>query len=208
MNSSYSIQRGAVREAASIHNTHTVTSVAILAAISFALAFFEFPVPLSPSFARMDLSDFPALVGAMTLGPWAGVAVELVKNLLGLLSTSTGGVGELANFLMGGSLAFSAGVIYYQRNGNAWLACGLGSIAMAVTAALTNYFILLPLFEGFMPLDALIASFAEFIPFIRTKLDVVLWNAIPFNLLKGLGISLVTMLVFPKLTPILRGPAR
>ena len=59
-----------------------------------------------------------------------------------------------------------------------------------------------------MPLDALITSFAEFIPFIHTKLDVVLWNAIPFNLLKGLGISLVTMLVFPKLTPILRGPAR
>ena len=65
--------------------------------------------------------------------------------------------------------------------------------------------ILLPLFETFMPLDALIASFAEFIPFIHTKLDVVLWNAIPFNLLKGLGIALVTLVVYPKLTPVLRG---
>lgn len=134
--------------------------------------------------------------------------MELVKNLLGLLSSGTGGVGELANFLMGGSLAFTAGLIYYQRNRYAWLACGLSSVTMAVTAVLTNYFILLPLFEGFMPLDALIASFAEFIPFIRTKLDVVLWNAVPFNLLKGLGISLVTMLVFPRLTPILRGRTR
>ena len=209
MNSSdIAIRHNGTRKAASIRNVHTITSVAILSAISFALAFFEFPVLLSPSFARMDLSDFPALIGAMTLGPWAGVAVELVKNLLGLFSTSTGGVGELANFLMGGSLAFTAGLVYYRWHGNGWLACALGSVAMAVMAALTNYFILLPLFEGFMPLDTLIASFAEFIPFIRTKLDVVLWNAVPFNLLKGLGISLVTMLAFPKLTPILRGHTR
>ena len=156
----------------------------------------------------MDISDFPALVGAMTLGPWAGVAVELVKNLLSLFSTSTGGIGELANFLMGSSLSFTAGLVFYKWRGRAWLACLLGSAAMAVMAALSNYFILLPLFENFMPLDALIASFTEFIPFIHTKLDVVLWNAVPFNLLKGVGISLVTMLVFPKLTPILRGHTR
>lgn len=204
-----SVQRsGNVRETASIRSIHTMTSVALLAAISFALAFFEFPVPLSPSFAKMDISDFPALVGAMTLGPWAGLAVELIKNLLGLLSTSTGGVGELANFLMGGAMAFTAGMVYYKRSERAWLACLLGSVAMAVMAALTNYFILLPLFENFMPMEALIASFSEFIPFIHTKLDVVLLNAVPFNLLKGLGISLVTLLVYPKLTPVLRGKAR
>ena len=190
---------------ASIRNTRTMTSVALLAAVSFALAFFEFPVPFSPSFAKMDLSDFPALVGAMTLGPWAGVAVELIKNLLGLLTTSTGGVGELANFLMGGTFSFVAGAIYYKGKGNAWLACLLGSLAMAIMAALTNYFILLPLFENFMPLDALIASFAASMPFINSKLDVVLLNAIPFNLLKGLGISLVTLFLYRRLTPILRG---
>lgn len=91
---------------ASIRNTRTMTSVALLAAVSFALAFFKFPVPLSPSFAKMDLSDFPALIGAMTLGPWAGVAVELIKNLLGLLTTSTGGVGELANLPYGRHVFF------------------------------------------------------------------------------------------------------
>lgn len=192
----------------SIRNTRTMTSVALLAAVSFALAFFEFPVPLSPSFAKMDLSDFPALIGAMTLGPWAGVAVELVKNALGLLTTSTGGIGELANFLMGGAFSFVAGTVYYKGKGNAWLACLLGSLAMAAMAAVTNYFILLPLFESFMPMEALIASFTEFIPFIRTKLDVVLLNAVPFNLLKGLGISLVTLLIYRKLTPILRGIER
>lgn len=209
MNSnSISINHSVNRETASIRNIHTITSVAILAAISFALASFEFPVPLSPSFARMDISDFPALVGAMALGPWAGVAVEIVKNLLGLFSTSTGGIGELANFLMGSSLSFTAGLVFYKWRSRAWLAWLLGPAAMAVMAALSNYFILLPLFENFMPLDALIASFTEFIPFIHTKLDVVLWNTVPFNLLKGVGISLVAMLVFPRLTPVLRGHTR
>ena len=60
------------------------------------------------------------------------------------------------------------------------------------------------MFEGFMPLDQVIASFGAFIPFIRTKLDVVLFNAFPFNLLKGLVIGALTMLVYKRLRPILK----
>lgn len=206
MSSNITIKRNSVvQQAASFRSTQTMTSIALLSAISFVLSFLEFPVPLSPSFAKMDLSDFPALIGAMSLGPWAGVSVELIKNLLGLLSTSTGGVGELANFLMGGSMTFVAGTIYYKGKGTAKFACILGSVTMAVVSALTNYWVLLPLFESFMPLDILIESFASFIPFINTKLDVVFWNTIPFNLSKGLGISIATLLIIPKLTPVLRG---
>ena len=205
MNSITMKKNSSFQQAASIRSIQTMTSIALLSAISFLLAFLEFPLPLSPSFAKMDLSDLPALVGAMTLGPWAGVLVELVKNLLGLLSTSTGGVGELANFLMGGSMVFVAGMVYYKGKGTAKLACMIGSVTMTVVSALANYWILLPLFESFMPLDALIESFTAFIPFIHTKLDVVLWNTIPFNLLKGLGISIVTLLIMPKLIPVFRG---
>lgn len=210
MNNTFiSMPNASIRKAAPVRSARTMTVISLLAAMSFILALFEFPVPFSPSFAKMDLSDFPALIGAMTMGPWVGVLVELVKNLLGLFSTSTGGVGELANFLMGGAMVYLAGTIYYKNHRPAWLGCLAGSVGMAIMAAVTNYFILLPMFENFMlPLDALIASFAEFIPFIHTKLDVVLLNAIPFNLLKGLGISIVTLAVFPKLTPVLRGKGR
>lgn len=76
---------------------------------------------------------------------------------------------------------------------------------MGVTAALANYFILLPLFESFMPLDQLIAAFGEFLPFIKTKLDIVIYNAFPFNMLKGLAIGVITMMVYKKLTPVLKG---
>ena len=162
-------------------STRTITMTALLAAISYVLAFLEFPVPLSPSFARMDLSDLPALIGTFAFGPVTGVMIELIKNILQLLSTSTGGIGELANFLI------------------------ISSVVMGIAAAIANYFILLSLFETFMPLEQLIASFGEFLPFIKTKLDVVLFNALPFNILKGLVIGAITMMIYKKLTPILKG---
>ena len=197
----------AIQKKSSIQNVRTLTMTAVLSAIAFVLAFFEFPVPLSPSFARMDLSDLPALIGAFAYGPAAGILIELVKNALQLLTSSTGGIGELANFIMGSSFVAAAGLIYkfHKTKKTVMIACLTASVMMGIVAALVNYFILLPVFEAFMPLDQLIASFGKFIPFIKTKLDVVLFNAFPFNLLKGIGISIVTMLLYKRLTPILKG---
>lgn len=189
------------------YHARAVTMTAMLAAVSYILAFVEFPVPLSPAFARMDLSDFPALIGAFAFGPVSGIMIELVKNGLQLLSTSTGGIGELANFLIGASFVWAAGFIYrsHKTKKTAWVSCIAGSFIMGIAAAAVNYFILLPMFEVFMPLDQVIASFGAFIPFIRTKLDVVLFNVLPFNVLKGLVIGIFTMVVYKRLMPVLKG---
>ena len=188
-------------------SVRTISMTAMLSAVAYLLAFVEFPVPLSPSFARMDLSDLPALIGAFAFGPISGLLIELVKNSLQLMTTSTGGIGEIANFLMGASYVVAAGVLYKHRKTKktALLACVAASFVMGAAAALANYFILLPLFETFMPLDQLIASFGAFLPFIHTKLDIVLFNALPFNILKGLVIGGFTMLTYKRLTPILKG---
>lgn len=201
------ISTAASKKGKFVFHARTLAMTAMLAAISFILGFLEFPVPLSPSFARMDLSDFPALIGAFAFGPVSGVTIELVKNALQILSTSTGGIGELANFVMGASYVFTAGLIYRFRKTKrtAWVACMIASVVMGIMSAVMNYFVLLPMFEQFMPLDQVIASFGVFIPFIKTKLDVVLYNAFPFNLLKGLVISFFTMLIYKRLTPILKG---
>lgn len=185
----------------------TITMTALLAALAYVLAFIEFPVPFSPPFARMDFSDFPALIGAFAFGPIAGVLIELVKNALQLLSTATGGVGEAANYLTGASYVFTAGLIYklHKTKTTAWIAGLTGSVVMGIMAGLANYYILLPLFEQFMPLDELIVSFEAYIPFIHSKRDIVLYNAFPFNLLKGVVISVVTMFVYKRLRPILKG---
>lgn len=188
-------------------STRDLTVTALLSAIAYLLAFVEFQVLLSPFFARMDYSDFPAMIAAFAFGPMYGVMVELVKNMLQLLTTSTGGVGEFANFMMGASFAWTAGVIYrlHKSKKQAWIACIAASFVMGVMAAVMNYFVLLTLFEAFMPLEQVIAAFGEILPFIRTKLDVVLYNAFPFNLIKGLLISVMTMLVYKKLRPVLKG---
>ena len=190
-----------------IWTTKKLTITAILSATSFILAFIEFPIPLSPSFARMDISDFPALIGSFAFGPIIGLLIELIKNILQLFSSSTAGIGELANFLIGSSFVVSAGFIYKQNQTKktAIVACMVSSLVMGIVAALTNYYILLPLFETFMPLDQLVDSFHQFLPFIHTKLDIVLYNAFPFNLLKGLCISIITICIYKHLTPILKG---
>ena len=202
--STISVPRSSKR---TLRSARTIAMTAMLSAVAYLLAFAEFPVPLSPAFARMDLSDLPALIGSFAFGPVFGLLIEFVKNALQMLTTSTGGVGEIANFLMGASYVVTAGFIYrrHKTKKTALAACIIASVVMGAAAALANYFILLPLFENFMPLDQLIASFAEFLPFIHTKLDVVLFNAFPFNLLKGLVIGGVTMLIYKKLTPVLKG---
>ena len=188
-------------------NVRVMVVTAMLSAVSFLLAFLEIPMPLSPSFAMMDLSDLPALIGSFALGPITGVIIELIKNGLQMFSTNTGGIGELANFFMGASFVFTAGIIYKRRKTKktALVACILAIVVMAVVAGLLNYFVLLPMYSVFMPLEQVIAAFSEIIPFIKTKLDVILFSAIPANIIKGLIISVFTMLIYKGVSPILKG---
>ena len=189
------------------NRTRKFIGAAMLIAVSFILQFLELPMPLSPAFARFDFSDLPALIGAFAYGPLWGVVIELGKNLLHLTVSATGGIGELANFLIGAALVFPAGIIY-KRNKcrkTALIGCAAGSLCMGVMAVVTNYFVLLPLFQMFMPLEEMIAAFTAFVPFIHTKLDIVLWNALPLNFLKGAVISLITMVLYKRLSPILKG---
>jgi riboflavin transporter FmnP len=191
-------------------NIRVMGSVAVLSAVSAVLSYINFTPPLSPAFVKLDISDVPALLAAFTFNPLAGVSVELINNLLGLFSSNTGGVGEFSNFIIGASMAFSAGLVY-KRNRTlkgALISLIAASAAMAIVGSVMNYFVLLPLYSVFMPMDAIIAAFGVFIPFIHTKLDVVLYNAFPFNLIKGLLISVITFFLYKRLSPILKGTAK
>ena len=186
---------------------HILVGAAMLSAVAFVLQLLELPMPLSTSFARMDFSDLPALIGAFAYGPVWGIVIEAVKNTLHLMQSATGGIGELANFLIGSALVVPAGIIYSRNKtrNTALIGCLVGSVCMGIASALANYYILLPLFQMFMPMEEMIAAFAAFIPLIHTKFDIVLLSALPMNVLKGLVISLVTMLIYKRLSPILKG---
>ena len=109
------VNNGTKSAAASKMNVRYLTVTAMLSAIAFILMFLDFSVPVMPNFIRMDLSELPALIGAFAMGPACGVWVCLVKNLLHLFMTSTGGVGELSNFVLGVAFVLPAGLIYKHK---------------------------------------------------------------------------------------------
>ena len=96
-------------------NIRYITVTAMLSAVAFILMFLDFSVPFMPGFIKMDISELPALIGAFSMGPACGVIVCLVKNLLHLLITTTGGVGELSNFSLGAVFVLTAGLIYKTK---------------------------------------------------------------------------------------------
>ncbi|MBN2899507.1 MAG: ECF transporter S component [Clostridia bacterium] len=188
------------------YSVSTMTKVSILSVIAFIIMFIEAPVFVFPGFLKIDLSDVPALVAGFALGPAAGVAVELLKNLLHLLRTSTGGVGEVANFVIGAALVVPAAVSYQKRKdrSGALVGLGVGILAMSIVGALANYYVLLPFYQNFMPLDAIIGMSAQANSAIVDIKTLIIYGIMPFNIFKGLVVAIITMLLYKKISPLLK----
>ena len=131
-----------------------LTVTAMLSAVAYILMFIDFPIPfLIPSFIQMDISELPALIGSFAMGPMCGVCICLVKNLLHLFITTTGGVGELSNFLLGVAFVLPAGLIYKTKKSkkNARNGALLGAVLMGIVSIPVNYFLTYPIYYNFMP---------------------------------------------------------
>ena len=135
-----------------------ITLTAMFGAISAILMMFSFNIPLVPSFIKMDLSELPALIGAFSMGPVSGVMVCLIKNLINVLFTTTGGVGELCNFILGATFVLPAGLIYkYKKNKKmAVIGALVGALVMALASLPINYYITYPMYTKFLPLDVIL----------------------------------------------------
>ncbi len=184
-------------------STNALVKIALLSVISYVFMLIDLPIPLFPLFLKLDLSDIPALIGTFALGPIAGVFIELIKNLLHLITkTSTGGVGELANFLVGASLVIPAGVLYARnkKRSSALLGMLLGTALMSIIGAITNYYIIIPFYSKMMPIDQIISWSASANAAIKDIKTLILYAIIPFNLLKGTIISIFTMLIYKKIS--------
>ncbi len=189
----------------STSKTHVLVKTSMLSVIAFVLMLLESQIPFFPEFLKIDLSDLPALIAGLAMGPLAGVSVEAVKNILHLLMTSTGGVGELANFLVGSSIVVPAALVYRYRKTKMTALVGLviGILTMAVTGALANYYILLPFYSTFFPLDAIIAMSAKVNPAIKDMSSLIIYGIVPFNLFKGVVLSVLTLAVYKRISRIL-----
>ena len=188
-------------------NVRAMTMTGMLSAIAFLLMFFDFSVPFMPNFIKMDLSELPALIGSFALGPVSGVAICLIKNLLHLMKTTTGGVGELSNFILGATFVFTAGMIYKhkQNKKSAIIGSLVGAVAMAVVSVFSNYYLVYPVYTKFMPLDAIIAAYQAINPNVDGLWACLICFNMPFTFVKGLFSVIITLLIYKRLSPIIKG---
>ena len=186
--------------------THKITVTAMLGAVATVLMFLEFPVPfLIPPFVKLDFSELPALLASFSLGPISGVVVCLIKNLVCCLRSSTGCVGELANFLIGVCLVVPAGVIYRRKKSRKTALWGavIGALVMAVMSIPINYFISYPVYSKLIAIDAIVGMYQQIRPGVNGLLEcLVLFNA-PFTLAKGLLATALCFLIYKPLSPLL-----
>ena len=169
--------------------------IAMLASVATVLMQFNFPLPAMPGFLKFDFGEIPAVIAVMTLGPVAGIAVELIKNILHwLLSGSPTGVpvGEIANFTTGLLFILPIYYIFNKFRTIKGLVSGLiaGTVSMAVGMTLLNYAVFLPMYTYFLNMppvtgDALFA--------------MLYFGILPFNLLKGALLMALTILLFSRM---------
>lgn len=186
-----------------VFTTKNLVLMAMFSALAAVLMLWEFPIPfIAPNFYEIDLSEIPILVGSFIMGPVSGVIMEAIKIILKLLikGTSTAYVGDFANFCIGVCLVVPASIIYqkYKTKKNAFIGMLAGTLFMAVAGVVLNYFVMIPFYvKAFgMPLEAIIGAGAKIQPLVTNKLSFTIVCVAPFNIVKGIIVSLVTALIY------------
>lgn len=178
-----------------------------MAAAASVLMLLEFPLPFVPSFLKFDFSELPALIAAFCFGPVEGAAVCLIKNLIKLISTTSGGVGELANFLIGICFVVPAGLFHRfmpDRRGALW-GCVCGTVLMSAVSFPLNLYLVYPIYAKIMPIEAIVDAYRAIFPGVGGLASCLLIFNVPFTFLKGAVDSLITFLIYRRISPLLRG---
>jgi len=199
-----------------LFNTRKMAVIGMFSALSAILMLFEVPLPFAPPFYKLDFSELPILVGTFAFGPMAGVMMEFIKIFLKVCvkGTSTALVGELANFSVGCSFILPASAVYAFRKTkkNAIVACVAGTLVMTIFGTAFNAVYLLPAFSKLygMPLEAILEMGVAVNPLVKSGdiLSFVAACVAPLNLLKGASVSVVTLLVYKPLSPIIKSGHR
>lgn len=185
--------------------------IAMLGAISMVLMWFEIPLWFAPAFYKMDLSEVPVMIGAFALGPVAGAMIELVKVLLKLVTkgTTTAFVGDIANYIIGCALILPAGIIYKQKKSkkNAIIGMAAGTVFLTIVGCFLNAYVLLPAYgKAFgMEVEKLVAMGTAVNPAINSVATFVILAVAPFNLIKGAVVSVITLILYKYVSPLLKG---
>ena len=179
-----------------------ITKIALLSALAGVLMLFETPLWFAPSFYKLDLSELAVMVGGLTMGPVAAALIELMKILLNFVlnGTITGGVGEVGNLLVGCAFVVPAAFVYQKWHSRKGMIAGMaaGIVCLVLLGSIVNYFILLPVYSVVygQPLEAFVSMGNALNPAIVDLKTFILFAVAPFNLLKGIIISVLTALLY------------
>lgn len=193
----------------SFSSTHYISYTAMFACMSGVLMLIEIPLFFAPGFYKLDLSEMPVLICTFYLGPVAGAATELLKVIVKLLlkGTTTAYVGDFANFVVGCSFVLPASCIYHMKKSKRGALIGMiaGTLVMTIFGSLFNAVYLLPTFAELfgMPLEAIIKMGNDINSAINSVSTLVLFCVVPFNLLKGIIVTVLTMLLYKRISPLL-----
>lgn len=195
-----------------VFSTRKVAMIGMFSAIAVVLMLFEFPLPFAPGFYELDFSELPILIGTFAFGPAAGVMMEFVKILLKLFikGTSTAFVGDLANFAVGCSFILPASAVYAfcKNKKGAIVACVVGTLTMTVFGTAFNAVYLLPAFSKLygMPLESVLEMGVKVNPLVKdgSIVSFVAACVAPLNLIKGTVSSVITLLIYKPLSPIIK----
>ncbi len=185
-----------------------LTTTAMLGAMAGLLMLLEFPLGfIAPSFYKIDLSEIPVMIGTFAFGPIQGIVIELIKILIKLVikGTCTGFVGELANFIIGVAMVVPAGLIYKRKKTkkNAIIGMAISTVVMAVVGVFLNAFLMIPLYSAFMPIEQIIEAGKAIIPWVSDTFTFCLFCVLPFNLIKGIIVSVVVALIYKPLSKLI-----
>ena len=192
----------------SSYRMRMLTTTAMLGAFAGVLMLIEFPLTfIAPSFYKLDLSEIPVMIGAFAFGPIQGVVIELIKILIHLIikGTTTGFVGEIANFVIGCALVVPAGFIYRFRKTKkaAILGMAVSTLFMAVVGVFMNAYVMIPLYSKFMPVEQIVAMGKSIFPVISNVFTFCVFCVLPFNIIKGVLVSIVVAVIYKPLARII-----
>ena len=189
--------------------TNVLVRVALLAVIATVIKQFGIRLPIFPGFLQLDVSELPAVIGAVISGPFVGFLVVLLKNILDpiIFGTNTGGIGNFANFIMGVSLVVPFAIVYQKRKDaiGYLIASAVGIVSLVIVASLVNYFIMLPLFTRlFMPMETIIGIANAVNSNVTNVFTLILFAIVPFNIVKGLLTMILGFALYRVLRPMFK----
>lgn len=192
-------------------STKEITRIGILSAISAILIMINFPIPFFPNIYKIDFSAIPCLLCGFALGPIPGLTCVALSSLLNILlegGSTTFYIGEITNFLILSSFILTSSFMYKKKHTKEGAVQSLivSVIVSSLVSIIVNYYFSLPRYETLMniSIDDILLLVPKYFTFIKNKLSFVLFCSFPFNIIKCVCNSIITVLLYKRISPLIK----